>query len=68
MNNPLRTVEDYELFLYTLAEQFPVMRRSTVTLVRIGATLARVAGEVHFDHGLRLVIRERLLLDRRPPS
>jgi hypothetical protein len=23
MNNPLRTPEDYELFLYTLTEQFP---------------------------------------------
>jgi hypothetical protein len=22
MNNPLRTSEDYELFIYTLAEQF----------------------------------------------
>ena len=39
MSNPLRTPADYELFLYTLAEQFPVVRRSTVTLVRRGATL-----------------------------
>jgi len=46
MNNPLRTPEDYELFLYTLTEQFPSVRRSTVTFVRLGATLARVAGEL----------------------
>ena len=30
MSNPLRTPEDYELFLYTLAEQFPFIRRSTL--------------------------------------
>ena len=30
MNNPLRTPEDYELFLYTLAEQFPSIRHSHI--------------------------------------
>jgi hypothetical protein len=38
MSNPLRTSEDYELFLYTLTEQFPAVRRSTVALIRRGAT------------------------------
>ena len=28
MNNPLRTSEDYELFLYALPERFVVVRRS----------------------------------------
>jgi hypothetical protein len=64
--NPLRTPEDYELFLYTLTEQFPAVRRSTVTFVRLGATLARVAGELHFDKGIRLVVRERVLYHRLP--
>jgi hypothetical protein len=54
MSNPLRTPEDYELFLYTtLAEQFPSIRRSTVTFVRRGSSLARVAGELYFDYSLR---------------
>lgn len=66
MNNPLRTSEDYELFLYTLIEQFPSIRRSTVTFVRRGATLARVAGELLFDHEIRLVVRERVVYDRLP--
>jgi len=66
MSNPLRTPEDYELFLYTLTEQFPSVRRSTVTLVRLGATLARVAGELHFEQGIRLVVRERILYHRLP--
>lgn len=66
MINPLRTPQDYELFLYTLTEQFPVVIRSTVTFVRIGATLARASGELYFDHDFRLVIRERLIYDRLP--
>lgn len=66
MTNPLRTPEDYELFLYTLPERFPSVRCSTVTFVRRGATLARVAGELRFDQGIRLVIRERILYHRLP--
>ena len=66
MNNPLRTVQDYELFIYTLADQFPSILRSTMTLVRLGATLARVTGELHFAHDIRLVVRERILYHRLP--
>lgn len=66
MSNPLRTLEDYELFLYTLPESFKSVRHSTVTLVRRGASLARVSGEIHFDHGFRLVVIERIVADRTP--
>ena len=66
MSDPLRTPEDYELFLYTLTEQFPSICRSTVTFVRLGASLARVAGELYFDQEIRLVIRERILYHRLP--
>ncbi len=61
MSNPLRTAEDYELFLYTLTEQFPSVRRSTVALIRRGMTLARVAGELFFDEDVHLIVRERLV-------
>jgi hypothetical protein len=61
MNDPLRTPEDYELFIYTLIERFPSIRRSTVTCLRRGASLARVAGELYFDHEIRIVVRERIL-------
>ena len=64
MSNPLRTSEDYELFLYTLTDQFPSVRRSTVRLIRRGATLARVTGELYFDSDVRLVVRERLFYHR----
>jgi hypothetical protein len=41
--NALRTAADYELFVYTLGEQFPAVRHSTLRFIRLGATLARVA-------------------------
>ena len=66
MSNPLRTAEDYELFLYTLNEQFPTVRRSTVAFVRRGVALARATGTLYFDHAIRLVVRERLVYHRLP--
>lgn len=66
MSNPLRTLEDYEVFLYTLPEQFKSIRHSTLALVRRGTSLARVSGELHFDHGFRLVLVERIIADRSP--
>lgn len=66
MMNPLRTPTDYELFLYSLKEQYPSIQRSTVTFVRRGATLARVSGVLYFTGDMRLVIRERILFHRLP--
>ena len=66
MSDPFRTLQDYELFLYTLPERFPSIRRSTLTLVRRGHSLARVSGEIFFDGDLRLVVLERLVFDRLP--
>ena len=66
MSNPLRTAEDYELFLYSLTDQFPSVKRSTVVFVRRGATLARVAGTLFFDNDIRLMVRERIQYHRLP--
>jgi hypothetical protein len=66
MSNPFRTPEDYELYLYTLSEKFPLLMRSTVTFIRLGSTLARIAGELYFENGIRLVVRERVLYHRLP--
>ena len=68
MSYPLRTLEDYELFLYTLSERFNCIRHSTVTLVRRGASLARMSGEIHFDKEFRLVLVERIVADRLPAT
>ena len=66
MNNPLRTAKDYELFLCTIVEKFPSVRHSTLTFIRKGTSLARVAGRLLFEHEIRLVVRERILYDRSP--
>lgn len=66
MNNPLRTIEDYELFLYTLKQQFSFIRHSTLILTRRGTSLVRVSGEIQFNHGIRLIVRERILYHRLP--
>jgi hypothetical protein len=64
MSEHFRTPEDYELFLYTLAERFTAVRRSTLMFIRRGTTLARVAGDLEFDHGFRLTLRKRITFDR----
>lgn len=64
--DPLRSLADYELFLYTLPDTFLSIQLSSLALVRRGATLARVAGELHFARQMRLLIRERLVFDRLP--
>lgn len=66
MSDPFRTPEDYELYLYTLPEQFPTVKTSTITFIRLGSTLARVAGELAFENDIRLVVRERILYHRLP--
>jgi len=58
----LRTPEAYELFIYTLTEQFASIRRSTITMIRLGASLARVAGELQFDRGFRSFVSEYCLI------
>lgn len=66
MTNELRTPDDYELFIYTLVERFPIIRRSTVRFVRLGTTLARITGELYFENEVRLTVRQRILYHRLP--
>jgi hypothetical protein len=66
MSDPFRTPEDYELIIYSLAERFPAIRHSTLSFIRRGHSLARVAGEIHFEREIRLFVLERLVFDRLP--
>lgn len=68
MKQPLQSIETYELFLYTLTETFPFIEHCSVSLIRRGASLARVSKEIHFDCDFRLVVRERLLFHCSPPG
>ena len=61
MSSPFRTPQDYELFLYTLIEQIPSIARSTIVFVRVGASMAKVSGELFLKNGIRLVVRECLV-------
>jgi hypothetical protein len=66
MKQSFQSIETYEFFLYTLTENFPSIKHSNISLIRRGASLARVSGEIHFDHKYRLVVRERLLFHCSP--
>lgn len=58
--NPLRSLVDYERFVYTLPQQFPLLQRSTLTVIRRGANVARLTGEIELANGYRLIVREKL--------
>lgn len=60
--NPLNSLSDYEAFIYGLPQQFPSIVYSTLLVVRRGAAIALVRGEVIFSGGVRLVMSERLML------
>jgi len=60
MNNPLTSVRAYEEFVYSLQQTFPAIKVSTLILKRQGRTAAILVGELLFDKGIRLFVRERL--------
>lgn len=57
--NPFRSLHSYEEFIYTLSNLFPVVTSSTLVVYQRGATLGLVSGEIFFDQGYRIVVRER---------
>ena len=58
--NPLRLLTEYELFIYTLAQQYPDIVQSTLVVVRRGAEVARLEGEVELPNQIRLIVREKI--------
>lgn len=58
--NPLRTRDGYERFLYTLPARYPGIRCSTLVYIPFGAYFGRVEGFLLFDHCLVLCILEHL--------
>lgn len=57
--NPFQSLADYERFVYTLQQRFPSIHRSTLTVIRRGAAVARLTGEVEIGE-YRIVVREKL--------
>lgn len=64
--NPLRSLPDYEAFIYTLAQRYPAIRRSTLVVARRGAAIAVVHGELEVTGGIRLIVREKLSFAQAP--
>jgi len=61
------TLEDYELFIYALQDQYPGIRWSTLTVIRQASDVATVEGALYFDDGLRLQVLEVVRFDVVPP-
>ncbi|HAS50458.1 MAG TPA: hypothetical protein DCS21_01370 [Gammaproteobacteria bacterium] len=64
--NPFQSLADYEAFIYQLRNTFSAIHRSTLVVVRRGATIAVLSGELEFAQGLRLKVRERLTFQETP--
>ncbi len=58
--NPFQSLHDYELFVYRLAEQFPQILSSTLTIAQRGRHYAELTGEILFLNDYRLNVYERL--------
>lgn len=64
--NPLDSLVEYELFVYTLQQNYSAVLRSTLVVIRRGATIAVLSGEVEIAQGFRLVVREQLSFAQLP--
>ncbi len=64
--NLYQSLRDYEEFIYTLPQQFASIAHSTLVVVRRGARMVTVSGEIIFPESCRLVVKERLTSDAGP--
>jgi hypothetical protein len=64
--NPYQSLRDYEEFVYNLPQQFLSIVSSTLVVVRRGARMITVSGEIIFPDDYRLVVKERLTFDAGP--
>jgi hypothetical protein len=46
--NPFQSLRDYELYVYTLQQHFPVIQSSTLVIVPRGQRVAILQGEIIF--------------------
>ena len=58
--NPLESAAEYELYVYGLPIARDSIRQSTLVVARLGATVARVTGELRFERDARLVVWEHV--------
>ena len=58
MSAPLDDIASYSAFVYALAERHPFVTRSTLALVPVGATLAKLDGRIECQGGVHLEVWE----------
>ncbi len=61
--NLFQSLRDYEEFIYTLKQNYPVIQRSTLVVIRLGQRSAFLEGELAFAQGYRLTMQEQLSFD-----
>jgi len=60
MLDPLSSPTAYQVFIYTLPEHHPSIRRSTLAYISSGALFGRVEGMLIFEQGVVLCVQEYL--------
>jgi hypothetical protein len=63
--NPFQSLAEYERFIYTLQGRYASIRCSTLTVIRRGAAVARLTGELEIGD-YRVVVREKLSFVNQP--
>jgi len=61
--SPFQSISDYENYVYTLKKHYPSILSSTLIVIRRGKCTAIAQGELIFERGYRIVIKERLSFD-----
>lgn len=61
--SPFQSLRNYEEFVYTLRQQFPSIKESSLVVARRGKRTATLQGEIIFEKGYRLSLKERLSFD-----
>jgi len=62
-----KSLEDYELYIYSLQDNNPIIQNSTLSVIRYASNIATVEGDLFFNNKIRLHILEVLRFDKSPP-
>jgi len=61
--NPFQSLKDYEKYVYTLKQHYPLIKDSNLIVIRRGKRTAILQGEIRFATGFRVLVKERLSFD-----
>lgn len=61
--NPFRSLKNYEEYIYTLRQRYPIIQNSNLIIFRRGKRTAILQGEIRFAKGFKVLVKERLSFD-----